>query len=178
MIKDRLRFLALGFFISALFLSAYEVLMPSSKAEVNNGQHAESTNDDINYKEQYESLLSEYEKLQATHVDEETNHSSETSDEAESDQATDSTTIEDSSNSDNVEEEQTVNNDVVIFTIDEGQPSSVVLQNLLNAGLIDDIESAQNYLEENNLTSKLQYGNYELSQDMGYYIILDAITME
>ena len=65
MIKDRLRFLALGFFISALFLSAYEVLMPSSKAEVNNGQHAESANDDINYKEQYESLLSEYEK-QAT----------------------------------------------------------------------------------------------------------------
>jgi cell division protein YceG involved in septum cleavage len=55
---------------------------------------------------------------------------------------------------------------------------SVVIDNLVSAGLITDRAAFEQYLNERNLVTKINIGEYQLSQDMGYEVIADMITLE
>ncbi|AZP05256.1 hypothetical protein [Jeotgalibaca ciconiae] len=177
MTKDRLRFLALGFFFSALLLSAYN-LFASPVAAQKEGSEETDTSNMVDYQNKYEELLVEHEllkkEMQSKHSETTLSEESSDNEELESvNEETESTTSESEAAEDDLQSDNQI-----VFLIHEGQPSSVVLQNLVEAGLIDSVEDAENYLQDNDLTSKLQYGSYDLSKDMTQEQILDTITME
>ncbi|UJF14892.1 hypothetical protein LZ578_07680 [Jeotgalibaca sp. MA1X17-3] len=149
--KDKLRFLALGFFVAALILASFQFIQ---------GSLFVTESDKVDYKQKYESLSTENEQLQQDVKTLESN----------SVQSTESTDSEDPSESTNGTSES------IIFIIKEGEPSSVVLENLIQEGLITDYELAQTYLIENQKLTSIQYGSYTLSKDMGYQKVLDIIT--
>lgn len=144
--KDKLRFLALGFFIAAIILAIFQLTQDSLFI---------TKSDEVDYKQEYTSLSSKYDLLeQELHLV----------------LSTESIDSKDSSESIQDSEES------IIFIIKEGEPSSVVLENLLKEGLISDYEKAQTYLIENQKLTNIQYGAYNLTKDMGDQKVLDMIT--
>lgn len=154
--KDKLRFLALGFFLAALILAGFQFIQ---------GTLFVTDSDKVDYKQKYESLSTEYDRLeQDFKVLESKNKESS------------SALSTKSSGSENPSESTSATSESIIFIIKEGEPSSVVLENLIQEGLITDYEQAQTYLIENQKLTSIQYGSYTLSKDMGYQKVLDMIT--
>ena len=149
MTKLKLRFLALGFFAAALILAGFQLVdmpfLPELKNDTTDG-----------YKEKYESISVEFENYKL-------------------DQESIASTKESSSSKISIDSSSEVEAVPSVFKIKEGEPSSVVLQNLVDAKLINDYEKAQNYLIEKGQLTNIQYGTYALSKDMGYEKILDMI---
>lgn len=157
--KDKLRFLALGFFLSGLILTVFQVTGISKsnetpdKVAVESSQQSESSS--------VESVTESAEKP-------------EQESQSESSQSSDVTESEESESS----EEESSTSETLVFVVHEGQPSSVVIENLHATGLIEDTESFQTYLEETGLTNSIQYGSYELSSDMSNQEIIAIITIQ
>lgn len=164
--KQRLRFLSIGFLLSALILSGFQLFYPMD-SQVEKADTTVTVGSD-GYKEKYESLLVEVELLKKT-VD--STESEPTADAS----VTDSTAASATSQS---VAASTPTNTTTKFVILEGQPTSVVIDNLVNAGIITDRAVFEQYLTDRNLLYKINYGEYDLSADMGYEVIADIITLE
>lgn len=152
--KDKLRFLAIGFLLAALILAGFQLFGSPFVAESHQNE----------YKEKYESISTEYKRLeQENKMIESKKETPSFSLSAESNDSTESTSGKSES---------------IIFIIKEGEPSSVVLDNLVKEKLIDNYEQAQTYLIDRQQLTSIQYGSYNLSKDMGFEKILDIITAQ
>jgi hypothetical protein len=63
-----------------------------------------------------------------------------------------------------------------ILTIDPGSNSTVVSANLERLGIIEDAAIFDTYLEENNLTGKIQIGEHQVDSSMDFQKIAKEIT--
>lgn len=160
--KDQLRFLALGFFLAAILLTVFQVSgLARTKNTDEKPMPVESS------VESAESLVvkeseSKPELSSSSEDEEEINTSSQESESLESESS----------------QEESVDSDAFVFVVQEGQPTSVVIENLHLTGLIEEPEEVQAYIEENNLANRMQFGSYELSKNMSYQEIISIITIQ
>ena len=160
--KDQLRFLALGFFLAAILLTVFQVSgLARTKNTDEKPMPVESS------VESAESLVvkeseSKPELSSSSEDEEEINTSSQESESLESESY----------------QEESVDSEAFVFVVQEGQPTSVVIENLHLTGLIEDPEEVQTYIEENNLANRMQFGLYELSKNMSYQEIISIITIQ
>lgn len=160
--KDQLRFLALGFFLAAILLTVFQV---SGLARTKNIDEKPAPVESS--VESAESLVvkeseSKPELSSSSEDEEEINASSQESESLESESS----------------QEESVDSEAFVFVVQEGQPTSVVIENLHLTGLIEDPEEVQTYIEENNLANRMQFGLYELSKNMSYQEIISIITIQ
>ncbi|MBQ9631862.1 MAG: endolytic transglycosylase MltG [Lachnospiraceae bacterium] len=73
---------------------------------------------------------------------------------------------------------QAPSGEVVEFSIETGQNSSVVGDNLYRAGLVDDATSFDRYLEQNNYDNILQNGTFSIQKGSTYEEIAKILTRQ
>lgn len=175
MSKPALRYLALGFLVSAIILAGYRsFLYEPQVADSSESNTAPLTQDELSYKEKYETLLAETElaELESGYVDE--SESTENTEPAESDEA-----AQESSESD-TEESQEESEEVVTATvvINEGDPSSTAARQLQEQGIIEDSAEFDKFLESNNLSNLVRPGNFTVNSGMSFQEIADILLSE
>ena len=175
MSKPALRYLALGFLVSAIILAGYRsFLYEPQVADSSESDTAPLTQDELTYKEKYETLLAETElaQLESGYVDESEN--TENTESAASDEA-----AQESGESD-TEESQEDSEDVVTATviINEGDPSSTAARQLQEQGIIEDSAEFDQFLESNNLSNLVRPGNFTVNSDMSFQEIADILLSE
>lgn len=175
MSKPALRYLALGFLVSAIILAGYRsFLYEPQVADSSESDTAPLTQDELTYKEKYETLLAETElaQLESGYVDESEN--TENTESAASDEA-----AQESSKSD-TEESKEESEEVVTATviINEGDPSSTAARQLQEQGIIEDSAEFDQFLESNNLSNLVRPGNFTVNSDMSFQEIADILLSE
>lgn len=175
MSKPALRYLALGFLVSAIILAGYRsFLYQPQVADSSESDTAPLTQDELTYKEKYETLLAETElaQLESGYVDE--SESTENSESAASDEA-----AQESSEID-TEESQEDSEDVVTATvvINQGDPSSTAARQLQEQGIIEDSAEFDEFLESNNLSNLVRPGSFTVNSDMSFQEIADILLSE
>ncbi|MER2110376.1 MAG: hypothetical protein ABS913_00250 [Desemzia incerta] len=175
MSKPALRYLALGFLVSAIILAGYRsFLYQPQVADSSESDTAPLTQDELTYKEKYETLLAETElaQLESGYVDE--SESTENTESAASDEA-----AQESSESD-TEESQEDSEDVVTATvvINQGDPSSTAARQLQEQGIIEDSAEFDEFLESNNLSNLVRPGSFTVNSDMSFQEIADILLSE
>ena len=166
--KQKLRFISIGFLLSAILLAGFQLFYPEALtgSTFNGGANSDSTD----YQEKYESTLAELE------LQKQLNEATTSSTPAEGSAVTSGVPTETASAAES--SAVPAANAPVTFVITSGQPMSVVIDNLVSAGLITDRAVFEQYLNDRNLVTKINVGEYQLSQDMGYEVIADMITLE
>lgn len=172
MSKPALRYLALGFLVSAIILAGYRsFLYQPQVVDSSESDTAPLTQDELTYKEKYETLLAETElaQLESGYVDESENTESAASDEA----------AQESSESD-TEESQEDSEDVATATvvINQGDPSSTAARQLQEQGIIEDSAEFDEFLESNNLSNLVRPGSFTVNSDMSFQEIADILLSE
>ena len=161
MSKPALRFLALGFLISAIVLAGYRLFINEPQATAKNPVTIETkdpSKEDLSYKEKYEQLLAETEVAELT---KENSESSESSKESEPEEkATESAKPEATK---------------ATITVNDGDPASVAVQQIKNQGIVKDAAEFETFLEQNNYISLIRPGTYELSSEMDFQQIADKL---
>lgn len=175
MSKPALRYLALGFLVSAIILASYRsFLYQPQVADSSESDTAPLTQDELTYKEKYETLLAETElaQLENGYVDE--SESTENTESAASDEA-----AQESSESD-TEESQEDSEDVATATvvINQGDPSSTAARQLQEQGIIEDSAEFDEFLESNNLSNLVRPGSFTVNSDMSFQEIADILLSE
>ena len=158
--KDQLRFLALGFFLAAILLTVFQM---SGLAGTKNADEKPVT---------VESSVESAESLVVKESDSKPELSLSNEEEITPSSQEDELLESESS------QEESVDSDAFVFVVQEGQPTSVVIENLHLTGLIEEPEEVQAYIEENNLANRMQFGSYELSKNMSYQEIISIITIQ
>lgn len=158
--KDQLRFLALGFFLAAILLTVFQM---SGLAGTKNADEKPVT---------VESSVESAESLVVKESDSKPELSLSNEEEITPSSQEDESLESESS------QEESVDSDAFVFVVQEGQPTSVVIENLHLTGLIEEPEEVQAYIEENNLANRMQFGSYELSKNMSYQEIISIITIQ
>lgn len=175
MSKPALRYLALGFLVSAIILVGYRsFLYQPQVVDSSESDTAPLTQDELTYKEKYETLLAETElaQLESGYVDESEN--TKNTESAASDEA-----AQESSESD-AEESQEDSEDVVTATvvINQGDPSSTAARQLQEQGIIEDSAEFDEFLESNNLSNLVRPGSFTVNSDMSFQEIADILLSE
>ncbi|WP_188204911.1 MltG/YceG/YrrL family protein [Desemzia incerta] len=175
MSKPALRYLALGFLVSAIILAGYRsFLFEPQVADSSESDTAPLTQDELTYKEKYETLLAETElaQLESDYVDE--SESTESTEPAESDEA-----VQESSKND-TEESKEESEEVATATviINEGDPSSTAARQLQEQGIIEDSAEFDQFLESNNLSNLVRPGNFTVNSGMSFQEIADILLSE
>jgi len=173
--KPALRYLALGFLVSAIILAGYRsFLYEPQVADSSESDTAPLTQDELTYKEKYETLLAETElaQLESDYVDE--SESTESTEPAESDEA-----VQESSKND-TEESKEEGEEVATATviINEGDPSSTAARQLQEQGIIEDSAEFDQFLESNNLSNLVRPGNFTVNSGMSFQEIADILLSE
>ena len=158
--KDQLRFLALGFFLAAILLTVFQM---SGLAGTKNADEKPVT---------VESSVESAESLVVKESDSKPELSLSNEEEITPSSQEDELLESESS------QEESVDSDAFVFVVQEGQPTSVVIENLHLTGLIEEPEEVQAYIEENNLANRMQFGSYVLSKNMSYHEIISIITIQ
>ncbi|MPM72068.1 hypothetical protein SDC9_119041 [bioreactor metagenome] len=166
--KQKLRFISIGFLLSAVLLAGFQLFYP--EALPGSTFNGEANADSTDYQEKYESTLAELE------LQKQLNEAATSSTPADGAAAASSVPTEAASVTDSAT--TPVANAPVTFVITSGQPMSVVIDNLVSAGLITDRAVFEQYLTDRNLVTKINVGEYQLTPDMGYEVIADIITLE
>lgn len=169
MSKPALRFLSLGFLVSALILAGYRSFFYEPQSAVATDTSTELTQEDETYKEKYENLLAETElaKMESENaIDEQNAESTEESTESEAEET--STSEEDSSS-------QVTTATIVI---NEGDPSSLAARQLQDQGIIEDSVEFDNFLEDNSLSNLVRPGTFTIESGMSFQEIADILSSE
>lgn len=84
----------------------------------------------------------------------------------------------DNEKEDTSEDDDNKQNDVYNYTltIESGMPSSSISDALAENNIIDDAEEFNQYLQDEEYSLKVQLGSFDLSSDMSFYEIAEAIT--
>lgn len=64
----------------------------------------------------------------------------------------------------------------VVFKINEGQSLITISKNLLDAGLIDDVDGFIEFVKEREMDKRFRVGTYKLNNGMDYETLLDILT--
>lgn len=145
--RSNLRFLGLGFLLSALLLTGFQ-LLGNREHEAENGKVESLIAEKEEYRAKYEEVLAQYEALQ---------------------QQVKPTATEGDSR-------ETSPSGPVTFSVEEGQPTAVVLENLVKEGLLANVQEAEKYLTDNGLLTQIRFGTYELSKDMEMEEVFAVLT--
>lgn len=158
MSKPALRYLALGFLLSAIVLAGYRSFLYDPQLTSKETEVVETKKPDkeeLTYKEKYEVLLAETEVAELTKENPENKDSS----------------IETKPEEDSEEFRETK----ATIVVNNGDPGSVAVQQIKNQGIIKDSTEFQNFLEENNYISLIRPGTYELSSEMDFQKIANIL---
>ncbi|SEK65925.1 hypothetical protein SAMN04488700_2023 [Carnobacterium iners] len=164
MSKPALRFLALGFLISAIVLSGYRSFIYESQSTTKDSVAIETTKpneeEELLYKEKYEKLLAETEVAELT-----------------KENAASSAAVE--------SEEKPVEKPVekpakpvvtkATIVVNDGDPGSIAVEQVKNQGIIKDSTEFENFLEQNDYISFIRPGSYELTSEMNYEQIANVL---
>lgn len=127
----------------------------------------------------------------AANAEESSDSNTDTSEKSTTDNNTDNTEetdtakdSEDTTSSDNqsttestdTEEDSSSATNLITFVISSGEGSSKIAENLYKAGLIDDPNSFNQYLEDNGYDNRLRTGSYNIPESSSYEEIANAIT--
>lgn len=167
--KQKLRFISIGFLLSAVLLAGFQLFYP--EALPGSTFNGEANADSTDYQEKYESTLAELELQKQLNEAAATSSTPADGAAAASSVPTEAASVAESATA-------PAANAPVTFVITSGQPMSVVIDNLVSAGLITDRAVFEQYLTDRNLVTKINVGEYQLSPDMGYEVIADVITLE
>lgn len=157
--KPALRYLALGFLVSAIVLAGYRLLfyeVQITASEENSIEETTLNEEETSYKDMYENLLAETEVANLEN-EAATSETEVVNEEAQSEPAQDA---ESDSSEPSVKE--------VTVVINDGDPSSIASQQLKEQGLIEDALDFDGFLEDNDYASLIRPGSYEVSSDMDY----------
>ncbi|SDQ11579.1 hypothetical protein LHA31_00230 [Carnobacterium viridans] len=159
MSKPALRYLALGFLVSAIVLAGYRLFLYDVQPIASENEKIEETvptKEEISYKEKYEALLADKE-VADLEKETETSESADVKEEATSESA-------ESAESESSEPSEKK----ITLIINEGDPSSVASKQLQEQGLIEDAFDFDEFLEENSYAALIRPGSYEVSSEMDY----------
>lgn len=157
MSKPALRFLSLGFLISAIVLTGYRFFLYEPQLTAKDPVSIETTEpskEELSYKKKYEELLAETE---VTELTKENSASSDSTTDAKSDESVEPDIIE------------------ATIVISDGDPSSIPVQQLKNQGIITNSTEFETFLDENNYITLLRPGTYEVSNNMTFQEIADIL---
>ncbi|AGY81840.1 MULTISPECIES: hypothetical protein [Carnobacterium] len=159
MSKPALRYLSLGFLVSAIVLAGYRLFLYDAPAVASKGEETQEvvlTKEEASYKDKYEALLAETE---VANLEKESTTS-------ESEVVEEEATSESAESAESEVEEPSEKKITVV--INDGDPSSVASQQLAEQGLIDDAFDFDKFLETNSYASLIRPGSYEVSSEMTY----------
>lgn len=178
MSKKNIRLLALGFLLSALLLITLNGLF-QAESKASDDQESDDLQKEIHYLEEKvvslelenEELLNQINSTElAVHSDE-----AEMEESQELEEETEEETTEDELEED--AEEETEESAVTTYTvvIQENEPSSVIADQLVDFGLIEDRHAFNTYLEDSGAYLRVRAGSYTISADMNREEIVQAI---
>lgn len=168
MSKPALRFLSLGFLVSALILAGYRSFFYEPQSAVATDSSSELTQEDETYQTKYENLLAETElaKMESEQDAESTEEAPEESSES---------VAEESSTS---EEESSSQATTATVIINDGDPSSTAARQLQEQGIIEDSAEFDNFLEDNSLANLIRPGTFTIESGMSFQEIADVLSSE
>lgn len=167
--KLTLRYLALGFFASAVLLSGYGLIAspdstPEQQAQEESVPDTSVSSDSSDMVDLTENSSSE--KVEETEeVEEDSSAEADTSQSEETEEETDTS-------------EETTDTLSAVIVIEEGDPSSVASSQLQNQGIIESATEFNDFLEENNYITLLRPGSYEVNSDMTFQEIAEILMSE
>ncbi|GED48353.1 hypothetical protein CKN99_10160 [Carnobacterium maltaromaticum] len=178
--RPALRFLAVGFLVSALVLSGYRLFLyePStSTAKSSETAKKEKTlsADEKSYKEKYEELLTKVE-LEKVTGDSSSTDSSKTADDK---KATDAAAAAAKKKADEEAAKKKAEEDKVkkyTLVIGQGDPTSAAVDQLASQGIIKDANEFTQFLSANDYEMYIRDGSYEVNSSMSYEQIAKIIT--
>lgn len=182
--RPALRFLAVGFLVSALVLSGYRLFLyePStSTAKSSETAKKEKTlsADEKSYKEKYEELLTKVE-LEKVTGDSSSTDSSKTDSSpktADDKKATDAAAAKKKADEEAAKkkaEEDKVKKYTLV--IGQGDPTSAAVDQLASQGIIKDANEFTQFLSANDYEMYIRDGSYEVNSSMSYEQIAKIIT--
>lgn len=180
--RPALRFLAVGFLVSALVLSGYRLFLyePStSTAKSSETAKKEKTlsADEKSYKEKYEELLTKVE-LEKVTGDSSSTDSSKT-DSSSNKKATDAAAAAAKKKADEEAAKKKAEEDKVkkyTLVIGQGDPTSAAVDQLASQGIIKDANEFTQFLSANDYEMYIRDGSYEVNSSMSYEQIAKIIT--
>lgn len=161
--KKGLRQLALGFLISAIILSIYALATP--EATDNAGESETQTSE----AETSSSAQASKEETNST----ETEAENETSDKETEDDAEESSSKKPKRES---SEESSTEVTEITVTVNEGDSSDVVVDELAASGIISDRQAFYTYLNDNGFDLLVKPGNHKVNSDMSFDELAQALT--
>ena len=174
MSKPALRFLSLGFLVSALILAGYRSFFYESQPVDVTDASTELTQEDETYKDKYESLLAETELAKMESEYAEDGQGTESTDEAAAEESSESETEE----ADSSTEESSSEAVTATVVINNGDPSSIAARQLQDQGIIENSADFDNFLEENNLSNLIRPGTFTIESGMSFQEIADILSSE
>lgn len=95
---------------------------------------------------------------------------------ADEDESNESESQDDNSNSNETASESSSSSERVTFVVTPGEGSSKICENLYHAGLIDDPNTFNQFLEDNGYDKTISTGSYEIPKGSTYEEIANAIS--
>lgn len=175
MSKKNIRLLALGFLLSSLLIVTLNGLF-QTESEASNGDQIDELQNEIHFlEEKVVSLELENERLLGQ-VDSTSTALNSSEEEAES-QEEESQETEEETEAEEVEEDEEETPSATTYTvvIEENEPSSVIADQLLTFGLIEDRHAFNKYLEESGAYLRVRAGSYTITSEMNRDEIVQAI---
>lgn len=186
--RPALRFLAVGFLVSALILSGYRLFLyePSTSAAKNSETSKKSTTlsaDEKSYKEKYEELLTKVELEKVTgdssSTDSATADSSSKAKTAAEKKAEETAAAAAKKKEEEEAAKKKAEEDKVkkyTLVIGQGDPTSTAVDQLASQGIIKDANEFTQFLSANDYEMYIRDGSYEVNSSMSYEQIAKIIT--
>lgn len=173
MSKPALRFLSLGFLVSALILAGYRSFFYEPQSAVATDSSSELTQEDETYQTKYENLLAETELAKMESEQAGNEQDAESTEEAPEESS--ESVAEESSTS---EEETSSQATTATVIINDGDPSSTAARQLQEQGIIEDSAEFDNFLEDNSLANLIRPGTFTIESGMSFQEIADVLSSE
>ncbi|GAA0369622.1 hypothetical protein GCM10008932_21580 [Alkalibacterium iburiense] len=171
MSKKNIRLLALGFLLSSLLIVTLNGLF-QTESEASDRDQVDELQNEIHFlEEKVVSLELDNERLLGQ-VDSTSTALNSPEEEAES-QEEDSQEMEEETEAE--DEEETPSATTYTVVIEENEPSSVIADQLLTFGLIEDRHAFNEYLEESGAYLRVRAGSYTITSEMNRDEIVQAI---
>lgn len=173
MSKPALRFLSLGFLVSALILAGYRSFFYEPQSAVATDTSTELTQEDETYKGKYENLLAETELAKM-----ESENAIDEQDTASTEEATEESSESEAEETSTSEEDSSSQATTATIVINEGDPSSLAARQLQDQGIIEDSVEFDNFLEDNSLSNLVRPGTFTIESGMSFQEIADILSSE
>ncbi|WP_042145939.1 hypothetical protein [Paucisalibacillus sp. EB02] len=125
-------------------------------------------------KKETEIASSDSEKVETTDEEVDTTETTEGAETNEENNAQTESTEESTENEDSKKEQDSAKNFKLV--IESGMPSSTISNELEANGIIDDAAEFISYLEDEGYAVRIQLGEFQLTSDMSYFEIAEALT--